>query len=162
MLAFTLGILLVFTLRSLPSPGSLALLVLPLCVPWRGRVLLAAFVLGVVLCSWHGQRYLDQRWPAAKHGETEWMQGTIVSLPERQLGAGGAVSNWRFEFAPKSADLPQRIRVSWYRSEGDSCGRTVLALAAASAHAAWVLQSGRLRLRGMAVARTHRCDRERC
>jgi len=121
-LALTLGILVVFTLRSLPSPGSLVLLVLPLGVPWRGRVLLAAFVLGVVLCSWHGQRYLDQRWPAARHGETEWVQGTIVSLPERQLAADGAVSNWRFEFAPQSIDFPRRIRVSWYRSEVDPAG----------------------------------------
>jgi competence protein ComEC len=131
-LAFTLGILLVFTLRSLPSPGSLLLLVLPLCVRWRGRVVLAAFVLGIVLCSWHGQRYLDQRWPAARHGETVWAQGAIVSLPERQLAAAGAVSNWRFEFAPQSADLPRRIRVSWYRSEvipaGGQCWRLRLRL----------------------------------
>ncbi len=132
MLAFTLGILLIFALRSLPSPGSLLLFVLPLCVPWRGRVLLAAFVLGVVLCTWHGQRYLDQRWPAARHGETELVQGTIVSLPERQVAADGAVSNWRFEFEPQSADLPQRIRVSWYRSKvipaGGQCWRLQLRL----------------------------------
>lgn len=117
MLAFTLGILLVFALKTLPSLAVLLALLGLSCVPWRGQVLLAAFTLGVVLCSWHGQRYHDQRWPAERHGERLSISGLVISLPERQQAPGAALPNWRFEFAPLDATaLPSRIRVSWYRS----------------------------------------------
>lgn len=116
-LAHTLGVLLVFLLKALPSPQVLVVFLLASGVPWRGRLPVAAFALGVVLCSWHGQRYLDQRWPAERHGEQMSVTGVIASLPERQQN-DKAQPNWRFEFEPlDAATLPPRIRVSWYRAE---------------------------------------------
>ncbi|HEY1076023.1 MAG TPA: DNA internalization-related competence protein ComEC/Rec2 [Fontimonas sp.] len=133
MLAFTAGILLVFQLETLPSAAQLALLCLPLGIRWRGWVLVAAFVLGMLLCSWQGQRYLDQRWPAERHGETLSLRGEIVSLPERQAPDAATPPNWRFEFAPVDRpDLPARIHVSWYRSaevpKAGQCWRLTLRL----------------------------------
>ncbi len=112
--AFALGIALVFRLPELPSLALCAGLALSALLPWRGRALWAAAVLGVLLCSWHAQRYLEQRWPATRHNEQLWVQGTVLSLPERQ--SSDAQATWHFTFAPDDAALPRRLRVSWYRS----------------------------------------------
>lgn len=116
-LALSAGILAVLALPELPSPAICAALAASVLIPWRGRLLWAAAVLGLLLASWQGQRYLDQRWPAARHGETLWVDGIVASLPERQPGADGRSADWRFRFEPRQAEWPQAIRVSWYRTE---------------------------------------------
>ncbi|MFA5938639.1 MAG: DNA internalization-related competence protein ComEC/Rec2 [Sinimarinibacterium sp.] len=116
-LAFSAGVLSVLALPALPAPAVCAALAVTVLMPWRGRVLWAGAVLGVLLATWQGQRYLDQRWPAARHGETLWVEGIVASLPERQPGAEAGIADWRFRFETARSDLPRAIRVSWYRTE---------------------------------------------
>ncbi|MEQ1439595.1 DNA internalization-related competence protein ComEC/Rec2 [Fontimonas sp. SYSU GA230001] len=124
--AFTVGVLAVFALRTLPSLELYAALAVTAALPWRGRALWAAAVLGVLLAGWHGQQALDRRWPASRHGEEIELRGTVVSLPERRAGADGG-ADLRFEFEPESDIAPRRMRVSWYGSEsvvrGGDCWR---------------------------------------
>lgn len=138
-IAFTAGVLFVHALPSLLSPYWYAALLPPALWPWRGRALLLAALLGALLTGWHAQRQLDARWPDARYNEERWVRGTIASLPERAdepAGEDGAPRRtWRFTFVPEpGADLPSRIRVSWYRTDavpaGGQCWRLKLRLRA--------------------------------
>jgi len=126
--AFTAGVLSVHALAELPSLSVLAVLSLPAALPWRGRPLWAAAVLGVLFSAWRGQAALDQRWPAALHGSDHAVEGRIASLPQREG------QNWRFLFEPEDARFPRRIRASWYRTDevvrGGECWRFTLRLRA--------------------------------
>lgn len=117
MLALSAGILAVLALPELPSLSICAALAGSALLPWRGRLLWAGLVLGVVLATWQGQRYLDQRWSASRHGETLWVEGVVASLPERQPGADDRAADWRFRFETVQPDVPPAIRVSWYRTD---------------------------------------------
>ena len=108
-LSFTAGVLLTQTLAELPALLPLVVAALPVLIPWRGRALYAAAVLGVLYTVLRAQPLLDQRWPVARHGQDLTTQGTIASLPEH-----GAESV-RFLFEPHDYNLPRRIRASWYR-----------------------------------------------
>lgn len=114
-LALVAGVLLTHAATTLPAFSVLALLSLPALCPWPGRRLWSAAILGVLVASLHGQRYLEQRWPAARHGEQIEIRGHVLSLPERS--GGSATGTLRFEFAPVDRALPRRIRVSWYRTD---------------------------------------------
>ena len=123
-LAFTAGVLLVHVLPELPAlPHLFAALLLAL-LPWPGRPLLLATLAGIALSSAHAGHRLAEQWPDARHNEERLLSGTVVSLPEHSLmrrnGAAGtaADSTWRFTFAPSAdaADVPPRIRASWYRA----------------------------------------------
>jgi competence protein ComEC len=69
---------------------------------------------------------LDDRWPAARHGEDIEATGTVASLVERVDGGAGRAT-LRFEFSPEDDRLPARVRASWYRTEaavrGGTCWR---------------------------------------
>ncbi|SFF39881.1 competence protein ComEC [Fontimonas thermophila] len=167
-LALSAGVLAVLMLPRLPPAAVLAALALPALWPWRGRSLWGAFALGVLVCSWQGQRYLDARWPADRHGEILWVDGTIASLPERRPTAESGRSDWRFVFAPHSSALPRRLRVSWYQSDeivmAGECWRLQLKLRAVHGslnpggfdYEGWLLRDG---IGALATVReAHRCE----
>lgn len=112
MLALALGLL---TLRWLPAlpPGAvlLAMLVLALMLlPFRSYPL-AFFLVGLSWACFSAQRALDDRLQPALDGQTRWVEGRIVGLPQ-QTGTGV-----RFELADgrsRKGRLPKRIRVSWH------------------------------------------------
>ncbi|MEK6805697.1 MAG: DNA internalization-related competence protein ComEC/Rec2 [Pseudomonadota bacterium] len=112
------------TLAQLPAASTLALVVLPVLIPWRGQTLYAACVLGVLFTILRAQPLLDARWPAERNGEDVWIEGRIASLPEVSDKAT------RFLFEPLAENLPQKIRASWYRDaevlRGGDCWRMQL------------------------------------
>jgi competence protein ComEC len=127
-LAFTAGVLSVHALAQLPPAALLVALAVPALLPWRGRALWAACLLGIVLTTWRAQGLLAERWPASLHGTEREVVGRIASLPEREG------RNWRFVFEPTAADadVPARIRAAWYRTDevvrGGECWRFTLRL----------------------------------
>ncbi len=129
--AFVAGVLATHAATNLLPVFALTLLALSALLPWRGRAAWSAAVLGVLIASRFGQSYLEQRWPAARHGEEIEVAGHVLSLPERtaalksrdegeEVGAGAdaALQTLRFEFEPVENDhrLPRRIRATWYRT----------------------------------------------
>ena len=109
--------------------------------PWRHRVLLLALASGFALTLWRAEWRLADRWPVARQGEDISVSGRVASLPEfthdlrgdahgRKSDSGD--STWRFSFAPDDANVPSRIRVSWYRTDqvvrGGDCWRYTLRL----------------------------------
>ena len=112
------GVLAVHACARLPALHWLILAAFAAFIPWRGRALVSAAVLGALLAVLQGQHRLDDRWPAARHGEDIEVVGHIVSLPERSVDERApGQQTLRFEFAPDDAALPSRIRASWYRTE---------------------------------------------
>ena len=161
-LAFTAGVLLVHALRTLPEVLWLSPLVLLALWPWRWRAVGLAFVFGLLLMVWQAQLALAERWPAQRHGEEQWVQGAIASLPEMQRATSTnddaeIEHTWRFLFEPDavvSPGLPSRLRVSWYRSDaqprGGECWRLKLRLrtphgslnSGSFDYEAWLLRQG--------------------
>lgn len=131
-IAFSIGVLVLLNLSALPSLPVYAALAASALWPWRGQAAWAACVLGLLLCGWHAQRSLDQRWPPARHGEQLWIQGIVASLPERAANGDGVSADWRFAFETTDRELPLRLRVSWYRTmetvAGGQCWRLLLRL----------------------------------
>ena len=136
---YTLGALALLSRPALPAPASLLLLAVPALLPWRWRSPWAAFVLGLLLADWRAAELIAQRWPVERLGETLSVQGHIVTLPQGSAAndgdadAGGeSTRTWRFLFEPEDPGLPERIRVSWYRSpvslQGGDCWRVALRL----------------------------------
>ncbi len=125
-LAFTAAMLCVHALPALPSATTLLALAVPALLPWRGRRLWGAAVLGVLLTVLRAQGLLEQRWPVPRHGTDYSIEGWIASLPEREGEAQ------RFLFEPAGGPWPPLIRVAWYRSEqtvrGAECWRFTLRL----------------------------------
>lgn len=69
------------------------------------------FVLGLSWACWQGQWALDDRLPARLDGQTLWLEGRVVGLPEQ--GAGVV----RFEIqgaTSRRTSLPASLRLSWY------------------------------------------------
>lgn len=138
-LCFTIGALALLQIPALPDLRWWLVLAVPALLPWRYRHFYALAVLGALLAGWRVQTLLDQRWPVERLGEDVWVTGSIASLPQgaRSAGADGEersenTRTWRFLFEPDAAQLPSRIRVSWYRSSetlrGGDCWRLQLRL----------------------------------
>ncbi|MFL1386446.1 DNA internalization-related competence protein ComEC/Rec2 [Pseudomonas tritici] len=111
MFALALGLLALRFLPALPPTGWLiALLVLALMLlPFR-TYSLAFFLLGLSWACISAQWALDDRLKLALDGQTRWVEGRVIGLPQ-QTGEGV-----RFELADsrsRNARLPKRIRVSW-------------------------------------------------
>ena len=95
-------------------------------VPW----LLLCLAAAALAASWAGLR-AQARWaqqlPPAWEGRDLWVTGRIDSLPQSQLGQGGA-AGWRFVLAVEAiadpegavlpAGLPQRLMLSVYAQPG--------------------------------------------
>ena len=135
--AFVAGVLATHAATNLPSLAVLLLMGLPALAPWRGRAVWSAALLGVAVTTLHGQRYLDSRWPATRHGETIEVRGTVAEIPERRVASGRegpdpSLRTLRFAFAPQDERLPHRIRASWYRTgsapRGGECWMLTLKL----------------------------------
>ena len=112
MFALALGLL---TLRFLPAlPPMAVLLAMPvlalMLLPFRTYPL-AFFLLGLSWACISAQWALDDRLKSALDGQTRWVEGRVIGLPQ-QTGTGV-----RFELADgrsRNARLPKRIRVSWH------------------------------------------------
>lgn len=132
-LAVTLGVVGVHLLRRLPDPLWLVPLAAVLLIPGRGRIYGGCLALGVMSAVLVAQAYLDQRWPADRHGERLWVEGHIASLPEQSdavFSGDGGQYTWRFTLQPMDAGLPAKIRVSWYGTDAQlragQCWRLLL------------------------------------
>lgn len=112
MFALALGLL---TLRFLTAlPPMAVLLAMPvlalMLLPFRTYPL-AFFLLGLSWACISAQWALDDRLKPALEGQTRWVEGRVIGLPQ-QTGTGV-----RFELADsrsRNARLPKRIRVSWH------------------------------------------------
>ena len=112
MFALGLGILSLRFFPALPSTGwLLAMAVVALMLlPFRTHPL-AFFLLGISWACLSAQSALDDRLTPALDGQTRWVEGRVVGLPQ-QTGTGV-----RFELTDnrsRKAQLPKRIRVSWH------------------------------------------------
>ncbi len=112
MFALGLGLLSLRFLPALPPAGwLLALLVLALMLlPFRTYPV-AFFLLGLSWASLSAQGALDDRLTLALDGQTRWVEGRVIGLPQ-QTSTGV-----RFELSDgwsRNARLPKRIRVSWH------------------------------------------------
>ncbi len=114
-IVLTVGVLLVHALPALPPFWVCVLISIPALIPWRLRFWWSGFALGVLLSVWHGQQWLEQRWPESRQGEEHVVRGRIASLPARD---GDAL---HFLFAPDAsvdnAALPRLMRAGWYRTD---------------------------------------------
>lgn len=112
MLALCAGLLCLRLLPQLPPPALLGVLAVAglLLLPSRLYALGLFFLAAVWACA-SAQRALDDRLPAALDGETRWLQGRVVGLPE----PGEGVTRFYLEDARAPRDaLPARLRLAWY------------------------------------------------
>ena len=113
-LGLLLGLCAVSLAPILPTPLTLvALIVVTLWAWWILRSWVMVFCLGwVVGLLWgsvQGQVYLLDRLDPELEGHSQIVTGRVVSLVQRRR------DSLRFVIAPKSTDLPKRIRVDWFK-----------------------------------------------
>ncbi|NWE90878.1 DNA internalization-related competence protein ComEC/Rec2 [Pseudomonas reactans] len=111
MCAFALGLLALRFLPALPTTGWLiALLVLALMLlPFRTYPL-AFFLFGLSWACMSAQWALDDRLRPALDGQTRWVEGRVIGLPQQTVdGVRFVLTDSR----SRNARLPKRIRVSW-------------------------------------------------
>ncbi|MGY3173685.1 competence protein ComEC [Pseudomonas sp. TE12234] len=112
MMALALGLL---TLRFLPVLPPVGLwLLMPvvglMVLPFR-TYLVAFFLFGLSWACAQAQWALDDRLPARLDGETRWVEGRVVGLPQNNEGV------IRFELADarsRHGKVPQLMRLAWY------------------------------------------------
>jgi len=111
MCAFALGLLALRFLPALPTTGWLiALLVLALMLlPFRTSPL-AFFLFGLSWACMSAQWALDGRLRPALDGQTRWVEGRVIGLPQQ---TGDGVRFVLTDSRSRNARLPTRIRVSW-------------------------------------------------
>ncbi|SFP84652.1 competence protein ComEC [Pseudomonas sp. NFPP07] len=112
MLALAAGLLSLRFLPALPAIGWLAVLpvVALMLLPFRTYPL-ALFLLGLAWACISAQSALDDRLAEPLDGQTRWLEGRVVGLPQQ---AEGLV---RFELEDGRARrgrIPQRLRLAWY------------------------------------------------
>ncbi|MFC6297349.1 DNA internalization-related competence protein ComEC/Rec2 [Pseudomonas spelaei] len=112
MFALAVGLLALRFLPALPSTGwLLAMPMLALMLlPFRTYPL-AFFLLGLSWACLSAQWALDDRLSPSLDGQTRWLEGRVIGLPQQ---ADGVV---RFELADSRSrkdKLPKRIRVTWH------------------------------------------------
>jgi len=112
MIALALGLL---TLRFLPAlPPVWLLLLLPILalmlLPFRTYAL-AFFLFGFTWACTSAHWALEDRLPIGLDGQTLWLEGQVVGLPQTEEG----VVRFELENAQsRRSRLPERIRVAWY------------------------------------------------
>lgn len=112
MLAFALGLLTLRFLPVLPPVGLLLVLSLLalMVLPWRTYPL-AFFVFGLSWACLNAHWALKDRLVPALDGQTRWVEGRVVGLPQHEQGVV------RFELVDaqsRRARLPRLIRLAWY------------------------------------------------
>lgn len=112
MCAFALGLLALRFLPALPTTGWLiALLVLALMLlPFRTYPL-AFFLFGLSWACMSAQWALDDRLRPVLDGQTRWVEGRVIGLPQQ---TGDGVRFVLTDSRSRNARLPTRIRVSWH------------------------------------------------
>ncbi|WP_434607135.1 DNA internalization-related competence protein ComEC/Rec2 [Pseudomonas sp. D2-30] len=122
MVALALGLLAPIFLPALPPSWLIAamtvaaLLVLPTRTYWAGL-----FFIGLAWACFCAQLALDDRLSVALEGETRWVEGRVVGLPQQ---GDGVV---RFELADahsRRTRLPASMRLAWYGGPLVSSGET--------------------------------------
>ncbi|MGP6426450.1 DNA internalization-related competence protein ComEC/Rec2 [Pseudomonas pharyngis] len=120
MMALAVGLLAAVFLPALPPVG--LLLVLPwvalMLLPFRSYPL-AFLLLGFAWAGFSAQMALNDRLPSRLDGETRWVEGRVVGLPQN---AEGVV---RFELADarsRHEKLPALMRLAWYAGPGVKSG----------------------------------------
>lgn len=112
MLALAAGLASLIMLPALPS-GWLLLLIAVLglmLLPYRSYPL-AFFLFGFCWACTSAQWALDDRLAPHLDGQTQWLQGRVVGLPERREG----VVRFQLEEAvARRHALPERLRLAWY------------------------------------------------
>jgi competence protein ComEC len=112
MMALAVGLLVPMFLPALPPVGWMLLLPVLglLLLPFRSYPL-AFLLFGFTWACVSAQWALNDRLPARLDGETRWLEGRVVGLPQN---ADGVV---RFELADarsRHEKLPTRMRLAWY------------------------------------------------
>ncbi|WP_341963169.1 DNA internalization-related competence protein ComEC/Rec2 [Pseudomonas sp. RC10] len=112
MVALALGLL---VLRFLPAlPPVWLMLAMPvvalMLLPFRSYPL-AFFLFGLTWASVSAQSALDDRLPERLDGQTLWLEGTVVGLPQ---SADGVVRFQLEDPVSRRTRLPDRMRVAWY------------------------------------------------
>ncbi|ROO37337.1 DNA internalization-related competence protein ComEC/Rec2 [Pseudomonas sp. 7SR1] len=120
MVALALGLSAPVFLSALPSPWLMAAMpVLALMLlPFRAYPL-GFFLLGLAWACLGAQWALDDRLPLALDGETRWVEGRVVGLPQQ---GDGVV---RFELADarsRRTRLPSSMRLAWFGGPPVSSG----------------------------------------
>jgi len=112
MVALALGLLAPVFLPVLPPPwliaamATLALMVLPFRLYPAG-----CFLFGLVWASLAAHHALDGRLPAALDGETRWVEGRVVGLPQH---GDGTVRFELTDIQSRRTRLPSSMRLAWY------------------------------------------------
>ena len=120
--ALAAGLLTVRFLPALPPFWLLGALVAAalLFLPWRSYPL-GLFLLGFAWACTSAQWALDDRLATELDGRTLWLQGRVVGLPE----AGEGVVRFQLERASsRRAELPARLRLTWYGGPALHAGET--------------------------------------
>ncbi|MFJ5297039.1 DNA internalization-related competence protein ComEC/Rec2 [Pseudomonas sp. NPDC088368] len=112
MVALALGLL---VLRFLPAlPPVWLMLAMPvvalMLLPFRTYPL-AFFLFGLTWASVSAQSALNDRLPERLDGQTLWLEGTVVGLPQ---SADGVVRFQLEDPVSRRTRLPDRMRVAWY------------------------------------------------
>jgi len=112
MIALCAGLLGLRWLPALPAAELLAALALAGLGLLLSRAYpLGLFLLGLAWACGSAQQALDDRLSTTLDGQTLWLQGRVVGLPEREEG----VARFYLEdAASRRAPVPQRLRLSWY------------------------------------------------
>ncbi|VEF12296.1 DNA internalization-like competence protein ComEC/Rec2 [Pseudomonas fluorescens] len=120
MMALAAGLLAPMFLPALPPVGLMMLLPLAgLALLALRRYRLALLLLGFGWACINAQWALNDRLAPSLDGETRWLEGRVVGLPQN---AGGVV---RFEFADarsRQQEMPTLMRLAWYGGPPVSSG----------------------------------------
>jgi competence protein ComEC len=112
MLALAAGLAGLTVLPALP-PTWLLWLVLPvglMLLPYRSYPL-ALFLFGLAWACVSAQWALDERLPAELGGQTLWLEGQVVGLPEQRAGV---VRFHLVDAVARRHALPGKLRLAWY------------------------------------------------
>lgn len=121
LVAIILGVLPLRWLGQLPSDLQLLLLfVLALGLCWWRRLRpFAVFLFALCWACWQASVVLDDRLDDKWDGQTLWVEGRVVDLPQWSESVRGQ-QVVRFELSEavsRRTQLPQRIRLSWYEPQ---------------------------------------------
>ena len=156
--AFLAGVLALQYLPELPPwycyTGVLAA---PLALRWCPVWLPAVFLIGFFWAAYHAQRTLDAVLDASLESRTVLVQGSVADLPVKKPQRGV-----RFLFHADRLDagngwnkFARKFRLSWYQTQEIPALGSALATGGAVETSSWQRQSGRLRLRTLAVPAAH-------
>lgn len=118
LVALCVGMLMLRFVPTLPETVLLlvALGLAFLCVCFRISRWIGFFLIGLCWSCWCATQVVNDRLPLEWDGQTLWLEGEVVGLPQWSVSSAGQ-SVVRFELegsVSRRTRLPQRIRVSWY------------------------------------------------